>query len=84
MEQMKGAVIPMPLSPGICSVTFRALGVDAVVFTATEAGLAGIEWGSDVHVHAAGSTASARTATLAAGLRIMSLGLLPCRFLRKL
>lgn len=74
MEQKKGAMIPMPLSPGMCSVTLRALGFDAVVRTAAEAGLAGIEWGSDVHVHDVGSAAKARTATLAAGLQIMSLG----------
>jgi 3-dehydroshikimate dehydratase len=64
----------MPLVPGICSVTLRALGVDAVVRTAAAAGLAGIEWGTDVHVHDAGSATKARTATRAAGLRIMSIG----------
>ncbi|WP_082484198.1 sugar phosphate isomerase/epimerase family protein [Arthrobacter sp. Leaf141] len=62
------------LRPGLCSVTLRAVDIDAVARTAAAAGLAGIEWGSDVHVHDAGSAAGARSATLAAGLRVMSLG----------
>ncbi|CAN7317733.1 TIM barrel protein [Arthrobacter sp. LjRoot78] len=64
----------MELNAGICSVTLRGLSIDDVVRTAAAAGLAGIEWGSDVHVHDAASAAHARTATEGAGLRILSLG----------
>lgn len=35
---------------GLCSVTFRALGVGDVVRAAVDAGIEGIEWGADVHV----------------------------------
>jgi 3-dehydroshikimate dehydratase len=35
---------------GLCSVTFRGVGVGAVVDLAAEHGLEGIEWGGDVHV----------------------------------
>lgn len=62
------------LRPGICSVTLRAQGIEAVVRIAASAGLAGVEWGADVHVHDPRTAALARTATLAAGLGIMSLG----------
>lgn len=41
---------PAPLHPGLCSITFRELGVERIVDLAAEAGLSGIEWGSDVHV----------------------------------
>ena len=64
----------LDLNPGICSVTLRALGIDDVVRAAAAAGLTGIEWGSDVHVHDAASAAYARAATEAAGLRVLSLG----------
>ncbi|MGO4859054.1 sugar phosphate isomerase/epimerase family protein [Arthrobacter sp. 2MCAF14] len=62
------------LNPGICSVSLRALGICEVVRTAAAAGLAGIEWGSDVHVHDAASARHARIATEAAGLKVLSLG----------
>lgn len=35
---------------GLCSVTFRDLTPDAILDLATKAGIAGIEWGADVHV----------------------------------
>lgn len=35
---------------GVCSVTFRKLVPEQIVELAAEAGLAGIEWGGDVHV----------------------------------
>ncbi len=38
------------LAAGLCSVTFRALAPDAVIALAAEAGIGGIEWGSDRHV----------------------------------
>jgi sugar phosphate isomerase/epimerase len=38
------------IRPGLCSVTLRHLGIDAVIGAAVDAGLEGIEWGADVHV----------------------------------
>ncbi len=38
------------LRPGLCSVTFRGLDCDTVIGLATRAGLAAIEWGTDVHL----------------------------------
>ena len=73
-ENGVASVTQTEISAGLCSVTLRALSIDDVVRTAAAAGLAGIEWGSDVHVHDAVSAAHARTATEAAGLRILSLG----------
>ena len=62
------------LTPGICSVTLRELGIDDIVRISADAGLAGIEWGTDVHVSDATSAAHAKEATEAAGLSVMSLG----------
>lgn len=62
------------LTPGICSVTLRELGIDDIVRISADAGLAGIEWGTDVHVSDAASAAHAKEATEAAGLSVMSLG----------
>lgn len=62
------------LTPGICSVTIRSHGIDEVVHIASNAGLAGIEWGTDVHVSDPASAAHAKDATVAAGLRVLSLG----------
>lgn len=64
----------MTLNPGLCSVTLRAHSVDEVVSFASRAGLAGIEWGSDVHVPDAAAAAHAKKACADAGLRIFSLG----------
>lgn len=38
------------LRPGLCSVTFRTIDAERVAVLAAQAGLSGIEWGSDVHV----------------------------------
>ncbi len=38
------------MRPGLCSVTLRALPVEAVAGAAAAAGLEAIEWGADVHV----------------------------------
>lgn len=38
------------IRPGLCSVTFRELATDEIIDLATNAGIAGIEWGADVHV----------------------------------
>lgn len=62
------------LTPGICSVTLRSHGIDEVVRISSNAGLAGIEWGTDVHVSDAESAAHAKGATEAAGLTVLSLG----------
>ncbi len=68
--------VPGPLSPGLCSVTFRQLDVGAIVELATSAGLQGIEWGGDVHVPpddlAAARAARRRCAD--AGLAVASYG----------
>jgi len=62
------------LTPGICSVTLRSHGIDDVVRISSDAGLAGIEWGTDVHVGDSESAAHAKEATMAAGLSVLSLG----------
>lgn len=62
--------------PGLVSVTFRALQPRAVVELAAQAGLAGIEWGGDVHAPH-GDTARAeevRRLTEQAGLRVLAYG----------
>ncbi|WP_347108678.1 TIM barrel protein [Paenarthrobacter sp. S56] len=65
---------PAQLTPGICSVTLRAKSIDEVVRIAADAGLAGVEWGTDVHVSDSGSAARAKAATEEAGLTVLSLG----------
>ena len=46
--------------PGLCSVTFRQLGVDEVIEVASRAGLQTIEWGADVHLRPGDSAYAAR------------------------
>ena len=57
-------------------MTLRALGIEAVVAVAADAGLECIEWGADVHVPPGDLDAArrARAATEAAGLRVASYG----------
>jgi sugar phosphate isomerase/epimerase len=64
------------LVPGLCSVTLRALDVDAVVRCAADAGLTAIEWGGDVHVPPGDQAAVARAthASAAAGITCASYG----------
>jgi 3-dehydroshikimate dehydratase len=62
------------LTPGLCSVTLRHKTIGEVVEIAAGAGLAGIEWGTDVHIRDEASAEEARTATRAAGLEVLSLG----------
>ncbi|MEV7606609.1 sugar phosphate isomerase/epimerase [Paenarthrobacter sp. NPDC089322] len=62
------------LTPGICSVTLREKGIDDVIRISSEAGLAGIEWGTDVHVSDAASAAHAKEATEEEGMSVLSLG----------
>lgn len=64
----------MELTTGLCSVTLRALPVPKVIEAAVHAGLAGIEWGADVHVTDSATAAVAAKATLDAGLLVLSLG----------
>lgn len=49
-------------TPGLCSVTFRALAPDALIAQARAQGVRAIEWGGDVHVPAG----DIRTATAVA------------------
>ncbi|MBK5288667.1 MAG: TIM barrel protein [Acidimicrobiia bacterium] len=64
------------IRPGLCSVTLRAVPVDEVARVAGECGLAGIEWGGDVHVPPGDLVAAARAreATRAAGAEVASYG----------
>ena len=62
------------LTPGICSVTLRSASIEEVVSVAAEAGLAGIEWGTDVHVTDTAAAEKAREASEEAGLTALSLG----------
>lgn len=62
------------LTPGICSVTLRSASIEEVVSVASEAGLAGIEWGTDAHVTDTASAEKAREASEEAGLTALSLG----------
>jgi 3-dehydroshikimate dehydratase len=62
------------LTPGLCSVTLRHSSVADVALIAAGAGLAGIEWGTDVHVRDASSADEARDSTAEAGLNVLSLG----------
>lgn len=64
------------LLPGLVSVTFRKLAPHEIAALVRRAGLAGIEWGGDIHVPH-GDLARARevrTATLDAGLRVAAYG----------
>lgn len=61
---------------GLASVTFRNLPAERIIALAKEAGLDGVEWGSDVHVPV-GRIACAEAVfhkTAAAGLRVLSYG----------
>lgn len=64
------------LRPGLCSVTFRALGVPEVARRARDAGLAAVEWGTDVHVPLGEPAAqdAVRAEAAAGGPAVASLG----------
>lgn len=66
----------MPVGPrlGLCSVTLRHLGVHEVIDTASQAGIEGIEWGSDVHVPDEEGAGVAAALCEEARLSVMSLG----------
>lgn len=61
---------------GLCSVTLRALPVEAVATLAAACGLEAVEWGGDVHVPPGDPDAAtrARAASVAAGIEIASYG----------
>ena len=61
---------------GLTSITFRGLSVEEIVRLASEAGLSGIEWGSDVHVPPGHVQAAENAAALTAahGLKVTSYG----------
>ena len=65
----------MTVAPGLCSITFRTLSSDEVVDLATR-GVAGIEWGSDVHAPPGGGPAITALGPRArdAGLAVVSYG----------
>lgn len=65
------------MQTGIVSVTFRALAPEQVIALTKQAGLDGIEWGSDVHVPCGAGLRHAEHVgelTRAAGLSVLSLG----------
>ena len=64
------------LKTGLCSITFRKLGTDAIIELAADAGLDGIEWGGDVHVVPGDpqNAAAVGRATRDAGLAVSSYG----------
>jgi 3-dehydroshikimate dehydratase len=64
------------IRPGLCSVTFRELTIDAVVLAAADAGLECIEWAGDAHVPPgdARTARDARVSTEQAGLAVASYG----------
>lgn len=64
------------LTTGVVSVTFRPLLPDQILLLASQAGLDGVEWGSDVHVPVEDPDHAARVGqmTCAARLRTVSYG----------
>lgn len=64
------------IRPGVCSVTFRQLPPRQIVELSGRAGLAGIEWGGDVHVPHGDleRAAEVRRATEDAGLEVAAYG----------
>lgn len=64
------------LHTGLCSITFRQHSIDDIIRLCKEAGVDGIEWGSDVHVLPGNIelAKSVKAKTEAAGLRTCSYG----------
>lgn len=62
--------------PGLCSIAFRSRPIDEVAVLAADSGLAGIEWGGDVHVPPGDDQATRRAldACEAVGLACPSYG----------
>lgn len=66
----------MTVRPGLLSVTLRHLSPDRVVAIASDAGLAAVEWGGDVHVPHGDLAAASQVASLTAraGLSVSAYG----------
>ncbi len=66
----------MTIAPGLCSITFRDLTPREVVALAVRSGIAGIEWGGDVHVPPGDVGAAESVAALCrdAGITVVSYG----------
>lgn len=66
----------MSFYPGLVSISFRRYSVDDILDACQKAGLAWIEWGSDVHVPAGNAAIADEVAakTQAAGLRTIAYG----------
>ncbi|MGH3098389.1 MAG: sugar phosphate isomerase/epimerase family protein [Streptosporangiales bacterium] len=66
----------MSLTPGLCSVTFRALSPERVLEVTRASGLRSIEWGGDVHVPVGDLDTAARVRALSAdaGVEVASYG----------
>lgn len=64
------------IQPGLVSITYRQLSVDQVIDLSTEAGIAGIEWGGDIHVPHGDLAVASATAqkTRDAGLQVSAYG----------
>lgn len=64
------------MDTGVTSVTFRKLEPGRIISLASRAGLAGIEWGGDIHAPQGdeGTARAVRRGTEAAGLRVLSYG----------
>jgi 3-dehydroshikimate dehydratase len=64
------------LKTGLTSITFRQFSVDEVIAVAKRAGLAGIEWGGDIHVPSGNFdiAGDVRKKTEEAGLSVTSYG----------
>ena len=64
------------MKTGLTSVTFRKLSADEIISIAVEAGIDGVEWGSDVHVPAGDASLAREIAekTSNAGLSVLSYG----------
>lgn len=62
--------------PGLVSITFRKLTVEAIVEAVQRTGLVGIEWGGDVHVPHGdiGTARRVRDLTVRAGLQVAAYG----------
>lgn len=64
------------MKPGLCSITLRQLPIGEVADLCGRAGIAGIEWGADVHVPVDDKAAAseARTRSADQGIEVVSYG----------
>jgi 3-dehydroshikimate dehydratase len=73
LPRLTGAAM---IKPGLTSITFRQLTIEEIVRVTAESGLAGIEWGGDIHVPPGDPERArfARQTTETAGLEVSSYG----------